>query len=174
MRSAVHPLLQSVTDSIEAIIITLHQEDFSGSASLHQQQLSTYNVRMFLDRMCLQHESDSFLLVVARKSKTFMSGFSPSNSQNCASGSLTVQITLDFQIEFSLILKVNPRLGPSTRRHCYEWRLKSKSCSWTHLVLLVVSCTCCSAVGPTSFNTNQTADANTCSRLQTQKVTHRR
>uniref|UniRef100_A0AAX7T167 Conserved oligomeric Golgi complex subunit 5 n=1 Tax=Astatotilapia calliptera TaxID=8154 RepID=A0AAX7T167_ASTCA len=34
MRSAVHPLLQSVTDSIEAIIITLHQEDFSGSASL--------------------------------------------------------------------------------------------------------------------------------------------
>lgn len=106
MRSAVHPLLQSVTDSIEAIIITLHQEDFSGSASLHQQQLSTYNVRMFLDRMCLQHESDSFLLVVARKSKTFMSGFSPSNSQNCASGSLTVQITLDFQIEFSLILKV--------------------------------------------------------------------
>lgn len=106
MRSAVHPLLQSVTDSIEAIIITLHQEDFSGSASLLQQQLSTYNVRMFLDQMCLQHESDSFLLIVARKSKTFMSDFSPSNSQNCASGSLTVQITLDFQIEFSLILKV--------------------------------------------------------------------
>lgn len=66
MRSAVHPLLQSVTDSIEAIIITLHQEDFSGSvvslpASLHQQQLSTY-VRVFL---CLQQESDSFLLIVA-------------------------------------------------------------------------------------------------------------
>lgn len=111
MRSAVHPLLQSVTDSIEAIIITLHQEDFSGSvvslpASLHQQQLRTYNVRMLLDQMCLQHESGSFLLIVARKSKTFMSDFSPSNSQNCASGSLTVQITLDFQIEFSLILKV--------------------------------------------------------------------
>uniref|UniRef100_A0A669EXL5 Component of oligomeric golgi complex 5 n=1 Tax=Oreochromis niloticus TaxID=8128 RepID=A0A669EXL5_ORENI len=33
MRSAVHPLLQSVTDSIEAIIITLHQEDFSGPLS---------------------------------------------------------------------------------------------------------------------------------------------
>lgn len=53
MRSAVHPLLQSVTDSIEAIIITLHQEDFSGSvvslpASLHQQQLSTYNVSVFV------------------------------------------------------------------------------------------------------------------------------
>ncbi|XP_077450408.1 conserved oligomeric Golgi complex subunit 5 [Stigmatopora argus] len=30
MSNAVHPLLQSVSDSIEAIIITLHQEDFSG------------------------------------------------------------------------------------------------------------------------------------------------
>lgn len=30
MSSAVQPLLQSVSDSIEAIIITLHQEDFSG------------------------------------------------------------------------------------------------------------------------------------------------
>lgn len=30
MGSAVQPLLQSVSDSIEAIIITLHQEDFSG------------------------------------------------------------------------------------------------------------------------------------------------
>ncbi|XP_030581142.1 conserved oligomeric Golgi complex subunit 5 [Archocentrus centrarchus] len=33
MSSAVHPLLQSVSDSIEAIIITLHQEDFSGPLS---------------------------------------------------------------------------------------------------------------------------------------------
>ncbi|KAM4614883.1 conserved oligomeric Golgi complex subunit 5 [Polymixia lowei] len=33
MNSAVQPLLQSVSDSIEAIIITLHQEDFSGSLS---------------------------------------------------------------------------------------------------------------------------------------------
>ncbi|XP_030005483.1 conserved oligomeric Golgi complex subunit 5 [Sphaeramia orbicularis] len=33
MSSAVQPLLQSVSDSIEAIIITLHQEDFSGSLS---------------------------------------------------------------------------------------------------------------------------------------------
>ncbi|XP_053718102.1 conserved oligomeric Golgi complex subunit 5 isoform X1 [Synchiropus splendidus] len=31
MGNAVQPLLQSVSDSIEAIIITLHQEDFSGS-----------------------------------------------------------------------------------------------------------------------------------------------
>ncbi|MED6259800.1 hypothetical protein ATANTOWER_031897, partial [Ataeniobius toweri] len=30
MSSAVQPLLQSVSESIEAIIITLHQEDFSG------------------------------------------------------------------------------------------------------------------------------------------------
>lgn len=30
MSSSVQPLLQSVSDSIEAIIITLHQEDFSG------------------------------------------------------------------------------------------------------------------------------------------------
>lgn len=33
MNSAVQPLLQSVSDSIEAIIITLHQEDFSGPLS---------------------------------------------------------------------------------------------------------------------------------------------
>uniref|UniRef100_A0A667ZV87 Conserved oligomeric Golgi complex subunit 5 n=1 Tax=Myripristis murdjan TaxID=586833 RepID=A0A667ZV87_9TELE len=33
MSSAVQPLLQSVGDSIEAIIITLHQEDFSGPLS---------------------------------------------------------------------------------------------------------------------------------------------
>lgn len=33
MSSAVLPLLQSVSDSIEAIIITLHQEDFSGYAT---------------------------------------------------------------------------------------------------------------------------------------------
>uniref|UniRef100_A0A8C4EHA0 Conserved oligomeric Golgi complex subunit 5 n=1 Tax=Dicentrarchus labrax TaxID=13489 RepID=A0A8C4EHA0_DICLA len=33
MSSAVQPLLQSVSDSIEAIIITLHQEDFSGPLS---------------------------------------------------------------------------------------------------------------------------------------------
>ncbi|XP_054862371.1 conserved oligomeric Golgi complex subunit 5 [Amphiprion ocellaris] len=33
MSSAVQPLLQSVKDSIEAIIITLHQEDFSGPLS---------------------------------------------------------------------------------------------------------------------------------------------
>lgn len=31
MGSALAPLLQSVSDSIEAIIFTLHQEDFSGS-----------------------------------------------------------------------------------------------------------------------------------------------
>ncbi|XP_069576367.1 conserved oligomeric Golgi complex subunit 5 [Brachyistius frenatus] len=33
MSSAVQPILQSVSDSIEAIIITLHQEDFSGPLS---------------------------------------------------------------------------------------------------------------------------------------------
>ncbi|KAM9824237.1 conserved oligomeric Golgi complex subunit 5 isoform 3-T3 [Neosynchiropus ocellatus] len=33
MSNAVQPLLQSVSDSIEAIIITLHQEDFSGQVS---------------------------------------------------------------------------------------------------------------------------------------------
>ncbi|KAM9309847.1 LOW QUALITY PROTEIN: conserved oligomeric Golgi complex subunit 5 [Pholidichthys leucotaenia] len=33
MKHAVQPLLQSVSDSIEAIIITLHQEDFSGPVS---------------------------------------------------------------------------------------------------------------------------------------------
>ncbi|XP_017293700.1 conserved oligomeric Golgi complex subunit 5 [Kryptolebias marmoratus] len=33
MSSAVQPLVQSVSDSIEAIIITLHQEDFSGPVS---------------------------------------------------------------------------------------------------------------------------------------------
>ncbi|XP_041832783.1 conserved oligomeric Golgi complex subunit 5 isoform X2 [Melanotaenia boesemani] len=33
MGSAIQPLLQSVSDSIEAIIITLHQEDFSGPLS---------------------------------------------------------------------------------------------------------------------------------------------
>lgn len=30
MGSAVQPLLNSVGDSVEAIIITMHQEDFSG------------------------------------------------------------------------------------------------------------------------------------------------
>ncbi|XP_069765263.1 conserved oligomeric Golgi complex subunit 5 isoform X2 [Narcine bancroftii] len=33
MGSAVHPLLNSVEDSVEAIIITMHQEDFAGSLS---------------------------------------------------------------------------------------------------------------------------------------------
>lgn len=30
MDSAVQPLLMSVTDSVEAILLTMHQEDFSG------------------------------------------------------------------------------------------------------------------------------------------------
>lgn len=30
MGSAVQPLLMSITESVEAIIITMHQEDFSG------------------------------------------------------------------------------------------------------------------------------------------------
>lgn len=51
MSSAVQPLLQSVSDSIEAIIITLHQEDFSGSVifshsssivSEHNRQVSVW------------------------------------------------------------------------------------------------------------------------------------
>uniref|UniRef100_A0A672YET4 Conserved oligomeric Golgi complex subunit 5 n=1 Tax=Sphaeramia orbicularis TaxID=375764 RepID=A0A672YET4_9TELE len=40
--SAVQPLLQSVSDSIEAIIITLHQEDFSGSVSKPDVPCSLY------------------------------------------------------------------------------------------------------------------------------------
>lgn len=44
MRTAVQPLLQSVSDSIEAIIITLHQEDFSGSVATekHKQAVSSH------------------------------------------------------------------------------------------------------------------------------------
>ncbi|CAK6977028.1 LOW QUALITY PROTEIN: conserved oligomeric Golgi complex subunit 5 [Scomber scombrus] len=59
MSSAVQPLLQSVTDSIEAIIITLHQEDFSGPlsspdkpdvpCSLYMKELQGFIARVMAD-----------------------------------------------------------------------------------------------------------------------------
>uniref|UniRef100_A0A3Q2ZCK3 Conserved oligomeric Golgi complex subunit 5 n=1 Tax=Hippocampus comes TaxID=109280 RepID=A0A3Q2ZCK3_HIPCM len=59
MSSAVQPLLQSVSDSIEAIIITLHQEDFSGSlpspdtadvvCSLYMKELQGFISRVMTD-----------------------------------------------------------------------------------------------------------------------------
>ncbi|KAM3859175.1 conserved oligomeric Golgi complex subunit 5 [Diretmus argenteus] len=59
MSSAVQPLLQSVSDSIEAIIITLHQEDFSGPlstpdkpdvpCSLYMKELQGFIARVMAD-----------------------------------------------------------------------------------------------------------------------------
>uniref|UniRef100_A0A665TF78 Conserved oligomeric Golgi complex subunit 5 n=1 Tax=Echeneis naucrates TaxID=173247 RepID=A0A665TF78_ECHNA len=55
MSSAVQPLLQSVSDSIEAIIITLHQEDFSGPdkpdvpCSLYMKELQGFISRVMSD-----------------------------------------------------------------------------------------------------------------------------
>ncbi|XP_008287166.1 conserved oligomeric Golgi complex subunit 5 isoform X1 [Stegastes partitus] len=59
MSSAVQPLLQSVKDSIEAIIITLHQEDFSGPlsspdkpdvpCSLYMKELQGFISRVMVD-----------------------------------------------------------------------------------------------------------------------------
>ncbi|XP_054655848.1 conserved oligomeric Golgi complex subunit 5 isoform X1 [Dunckerocampus dactyliophorus] len=59
MSSAVQPLLQSVSDSIEAIIITLHQEDFSGGldnpskpdvvCSLYMKELQGFISRVMTD-----------------------------------------------------------------------------------------------------------------------------
>lgn len=59
MTSAVQPLLQSVSDSIEAIIITMHQEDFSGPlcsaerpdvpCSLYMKELQGFVSRVMAD-----------------------------------------------------------------------------------------------------------------------------
>uniref|UniRef100_A0A7N6ABU9 Conserved oligomeric Golgi complex subunit 5 helical domain-containing protein n=1 Tax=Anabas testudineus TaxID=64144 RepID=A0A7N6ABU9_ANATE len=55
MSSAVQPLLQSVGDSIEAILITLHQEDFSGPdkpdvpCSLYMKELQGFISRVMAD-----------------------------------------------------------------------------------------------------------------------------
>ncbi|KAJ8006763.1 hypothetical protein DPEC_G00110590 [Dallia pectoralis] len=59
MAGAVQPLLQSVSDSIEAIIITMHQEDFSGSlstpgkpdvpCSLYMRELQGFVARVMAD-----------------------------------------------------------------------------------------------------------------------------
>ncbi|XP_068611151.1 conserved oligomeric Golgi complex subunit 5 [Brachionichthys hirsutus] len=65
MSSAVSPLLQSVSDSIEAIIITLHQEDFSGPlsssekpdvpCSLYMKELQGFLSRVMSDYFRLFH-----------------------------------------------------------------------------------------------------------------------
>ncbi|XP_062338833.1 conserved oligomeric Golgi complex subunit 5 isoform X1 [Osmerus eperlanus] len=58
MTSAMQPLLQSVSDSVEAIIITMHQEDFSGSlssqrndvpCSLYMKELQGFIARVMAD-----------------------------------------------------------------------------------------------------------------------------
>ncbi|CAM2098561.1 unnamed protein product [Caretta caretta] len=55
MGSAVQPLLNSVGDSVEAIIITMHQEDFSGSGkpdvpcSLYMKELQGFIARVMSD-----------------------------------------------------------------------------------------------------------------------------
>ncbi|XP_023694125.1 conserved oligomeric Golgi complex subunit 5 [Paramormyrops kingsleyae] len=62
MGGAVQPLLQSVSDSVEAIIITMHQEDFSGSlpastrpdvpCSLYMKELQGFISRVMSDYFC--------------------------------------------------------------------------------------------------------------------------
>lgn len=73
MSSAVHPLLNSVTDSVEAILITMHQEDFSGSlpaggrldvpCSLYMRELQGFIARVvndyFRPLQCLDFLFDS-------------------------------------------------------------------------------------------------------------------
>uniref|UniRef100_A0A8C1IEI3 Conserved oligomeric Golgi complex subunit 5 n=1 Tax=Cyprinus carpio TaxID=7962 RepID=A0A8C1IEI3_CYPCA len=73
MSSAVQPLLNSVTDSVEAILITMHQEDFSGSlpaggrldvpCSLYMRELQGFIARVvndyFRPLQCLDFLYDS-------------------------------------------------------------------------------------------------------------------
>uniref|UniRef100_A0A8C6NUD6 Conserved oligomeric Golgi complex subunit 5 n=1 Tax=Nothobranchius furzeri TaxID=105023 RepID=A0A8C6NUD6_NOTFU len=86
MRNAVQPLVQSVSDSIEAIIITLHQEDFSGPlsspdkpdvpCSLYMKELQGFISRVMTDYFrhfqCLDFIFDSTESVAQRAIKLFL------------------------------------------------------------------------------------------------------
>eukprot|EP00066_Takifugu_rubripes_P022163 XP_011611429.1 PREDICTED: conserved oligomeric Golgi complex subunit 5 [Takifugu rubripes] len=86
MDSSVHPLLQSVSDSIEAIIITLHQEDFSGPVcspdkpdvpcSLYMKELQGFISRVMSDYFrhfqCMDFIFDSTERIAQRAVELFV------------------------------------------------------------------------------------------------------
>ncbi|KAM4523590.1 conserved oligomeric Golgi complex subunit 5 [Fundulus diaphanus] len=86
MSSAVQPLLQSVSDSIEAIIITLHQEDFSGPlsspdkpdvpCSLYMKELQGFISRVMADYFrhfqCVDFVYDSTESIAQRAIELFL------------------------------------------------------------------------------------------------------
>ncbi|XP_027899345.1 conserved oligomeric Golgi complex subunit 5 isoform X2 [Xiphophorus couchianus] len=86
MSSAVQPLLQSVSDSIEAIIITLHQEDFSGTlsspdkpdvpCSLYMKELQGFISRVMTDYFkhfwCLDFVYDNTESIAQRAIELFL------------------------------------------------------------------------------------------------------
>uniref|UniRef100_A0A8C8WWY5 Conserved oligomeric Golgi complex subunit 5 n=1 Tax=Panthera leo TaxID=9689 RepID=A0A8C8WWY5_PANLE len=86
MGSAVHPLLTSVGDAIEAIIITMHQEDFSGSlsssgkpdvpCSLYMKELQGFIARVMSDYFnhfeCLDFVFDNTEAIAQRAIELFI------------------------------------------------------------------------------------------------------
>uniref|UniRef100_A0A671T5M7 Conserved oligomeric Golgi complex subunit 5 n=1 Tax=Sinocyclocheilus anshuiensis TaxID=1608454 RepID=A0A671T5M7_9TELE len=86
MSSAVQPLLNSVTDSVEAILITMHQEDFSGPlpaggrldvpCSLYMRELQGFIARVMNDYFrplqCLDFLYDSTKIIAQRAITLFI------------------------------------------------------------------------------------------------------
>ncbi|XP_039103144.1 conserved oligomeric Golgi complex subunit 5 isoform X3 [Hyaena hyaena] len=86
MGSALHPLLTSVGDAIEAIIITMHQEDFSGSlsssgkpdvpCSLYMKELQGFIARVMSDYFnhfeCLDFVFDNTEAIAQRAIELFI------------------------------------------------------------------------------------------------------
>uniref|UniRef100_A0A8C2GNZ9 Conserved oligomeric Golgi complex subunit 5 n=1 Tax=Cyprinus carpio TaxID=7962 RepID=A0A8C2GNZ9_CYPCA len=86
MSSAVQPLLNSVTDSVEAILITMHQEDFSGPlpaggrpdvpCSLYMRELQGFIARVMNDYFrplqCLDFLYDSTEIIAQRAITLFI------------------------------------------------------------------------------------------------------
>uniref|UniRef100_A0A9J8A893 Conserved oligomeric Golgi complex subunit 5 n=1 Tax=Cyprinus carpio carpio TaxID=630221 RepID=A0A9J8A893_CYPCA len=86
MGSAVQPLLNSVTDSVEAILITMHQEDFSGPlpaggrpdvpCSLYMRELQGFIARVMNDYFrplqCLDFLYDSTEIIAQRAITLFI------------------------------------------------------------------------------------------------------
>uniref|UniRef100_A0A673KWV6 Conserved oligomeric Golgi complex subunit 5 n=1 Tax=Sinocyclocheilus rhinocerous TaxID=307959 RepID=A0A673KWV6_9TELE len=86
MSSAVQPLLNSVTDSVEAILITMHQEDFSGPlpaggrpdvpCSLYMRELQGFIARVMNDYFrplqCLDFLYDSTEIIAQRTITVFI------------------------------------------------------------------------------------------------------
>ncbi|GFO07452.1 conserved oligomeric Golgi complex subunit 5 [Plakobranchus ocellatus] len=80
MGSAIAPLLSSISDALEAIVLTIHQEDFSGPApsggeteapcSLYMRELQSFIQRCYMDYLtpfnCKDFIMDSILPIASR------------------------------------------------------------------------------------------------------------